>query len=161
MADWEQAAIDELARLGKPHLDKKRATIIALVDANLAGRPEETVWNQPGTCSRNTYHTKWKHDDTFASVLVNVKALAREWRDTEAVRALAEAARRLALASPVAVAVAIAAMKADDEATRLRAAFGILDRAGVETATKATTQVDAHLTMEELSDEELAKIAAG
>lgn len=141
MAEWEAQAAAELARLTQPHVTKKRATVLALVDARLAGRPEEEIWRQPGTCSRNIYHTKWKKDPTFAGVVENVERLAREWQDTKALRALKQAAERLALASPAAVGKAIEIMaQGDDPNVVLRAAFGILDRAGVETAVKAKTE---------------------
>jgi len=136
MAEWESIATEQLSRLENPHREKKRATVIALVDARLAGRTEESVWNQPQTCSRNTYHSSWKKDPVFSEVLDTVYRLARDWHDTRSVRELARAAERLALASPAAVAKVIERLGSDDEAIILRAAFGILDRAGVETATK-------------------------
>lgn len=141
MAEWETLAADELTRLTAPNEAKKRATVLALVDARIAGQPEESVWGRPETCSRNIYHAKWKKDPIFASVLENVTALARTWHDGRALRALSRAAERLALASPVAVARAITLMDSGDEAVALRAAFGILDRAGVETAAKSKVDV--------------------
>lgn len=148
MADWESAAVAELARLNvttegrrDPHATKKRATILALVDARLAGTPEERVWEKPETCSRMIYHTKWKKDVTFAAVLTNVETLARDWKNTETVRSLQEAARRLALAAPLAAAAAIRGLNNLDGNIALRAAFGILDRAGVETAQKGSREV--------------------
>ena len=74
-------------------------------------------------------------------MLTNVTKLARDWKDGEALRALGEAARRLALASPMAVAKAIMMMQSNDDQVALRAAFGILDRAGVETAQKSSTEI--------------------
>lgn len=141
MAEWEFQAAAELDRLPNPHAAKKRATILALVDARIAGRPEETVWSLPDTCSRTVYQTKWKRDPVFGEVLERVTSLARTWKDGQGLRALAQAAERLALASPVAVARAIAMLQSSDEQVVLRAAFGILDRAGVETAAKSTSAV--------------------
>lgn len=160
MAEWEQAAADQLNRLQEPHRDKKRATVIALVDARLAGHPEETVWRQPHTCARNTYHAKWKHDPVFCDVLDRVTQMATSWRDTRAVRALALAAENLALVSPAAVAQLAARLKSDDEGIVLRAAIAILDRAGLETAPKGT--LDARFgPLDELSDDDLSRIATG
>ena len=136
MAEWIDVATEQLSRLENPHREKKRATIIALVDARLAGATEESVWTQPQCCSRNTYHSKWKKDPVFADVLDKVYHMARDWNDGRSVRALAEAAERLALASPAAVSRIIQRLNSEDESIILRAAFGILDRAGVETATK-------------------------
>ena len=137
MSEWIDVATEQLSRLENPHREKKRATIIALVDARLAGETEESVWTQPQCCSRNTYHSKWKRDPVFADVLDKVYHLARDWNDGRSVRALAEAAERLALASPTAAAKAIAQLASEDPAVVLRAAFGILDRADVSTAAKS------------------------
>lgn len=143
MAEWVDLAAAELDRLTNPHAAKKRATVIALVDARIAGRTEESVWSLAETCSRMVYHTKWKKDPTFSEVLERVTVLARQWKDGESLRALSEAARRLALASPAAVARAIAMLASSDDQVVLRAAFGILDRAGVETAVKNKTEIES------------------
>lgn len=138
-SDWIGAANDELARLATlEHYHKRRNTIIALVDARMAGRTEESVWDREDTCSRNTYHSKWKHQPLFVEVLTAVERIAREWKDTEELRALREAARRMALASPTAAERAIEQLVDRDPAIVLRAAFGILDRAGQETAQKSS-----------------------
>lgn len=157
MAEWEAQAATELGRLANPHAAKKRATVIALVDARIAGRSEETVWAMAETCSRNIYHSKWKRDEIFADVLEKVTALAREWHDGRAMRALSDAAERLALASPAAVARAVEVLTTGQITFRdrngeiireayaqmpevLRVIFGVLDRAGLETASKSTTE---------------------
>ena len=145
--DWLPAALAELDRFnvpGEKHYAKKRATVLALVDARLAGQPEETVWNRaayPDVCSRTIFQGKWKHDPIFASVLANVDALARGWRDGAKLRAINTAAERLALASPVAAGKLIALLASMDETIILRAANSILDRSGTETATKNLTDV--------------------
>jgi hypothetical protein len=137
MADsWVEVAAAALDRLDGQHKRKKRDTVIALVDARLAGRSEETVWDLPQACSRTIYHTKWKHDTVFASVLADVSAIADRWHDTRSLRALQSAAERMALASPVAAARLIALMNNDEAGIVLRAATAILDRAGMETASK-------------------------
>lgn len=141
-SDWIGAANDELARLATlEHYDKRRATIIALVDARIAGHSEESVWEREDTCSRNTYHRKkhgWKYQPLFMDVLANVQQIAREWKSTEELRALREASRKLALASPDAADKAVEQLENSDPAIVLRAAFGILDRAGQETAQKSS-----------------------
>jgi hypothetical protein len=140
VTDWADVAADELDRFQGDHANKKRNTVIALVDARMAGKSEETVWNLPTTCSRNTWHARWKHDRLMQEVLGNVERLARRWTDTRTIRALQEAAEKLMLASPAAAGKAIALMLSDDDAVALRAAFGVLDRAGVETAPKQQQQ---------------------
>jgi hypothetical protein len=141
MADWFDTAAAELDRLTGVHVGKKRATILALVDARISGRSEETVWSLPETCNRSAYYKWRKEDPIFFDVLTKVTGLARTWKDGAALRALAQAAERLALASPVAVARAIAMLQSGDDRIVLQAAFGILDRAGVETAVKSRQEV--------------------
>lgn len=150
-------ALAELHRLaGLQHYHKRRNTVLALVDARLAGQSEETVWRRSDTCSRNTWHMKWKHDAVMLDVLAKVERSVREWRDTEELRALRRAARELALASPEA-AEQLARMAATGQVRRLTeqedgtllasyedagagdvrlAAAAVLDRAGKETAQK-------------------------
>lgn len=141
--DWLQAATQELDRLGeRRHYGKMRETIIAIVGARLSGESEETVWSprRPNVCTRALYYHKWKKDPLFSEVLANVERIARHHMESRALRARLAAAERLALASPIAVGVAIREMQHEEAAIRLRAAFGILDRAGVETATKTAVE---------------------
>lgn len=164
MADeWVRLAGEALGRIEGQHAEKKRATILALVDARLSGEPEESVWRRPGVCNRGTYHLKWKKDATFAEALAAVTTLARDWKDGRALRALQEAAEKLALAAPVAVGRAINLLGSDDENIRLRAAFGILDRAGVETAQKSSSTAevkhDVEFDVSQLADDELDTLA--
>lgn len=157
------SAEDELRRLeGEQHYHKMRNTILALVDARLATASEETVWARPDTCSRKTWHVKWKHNAVLMDVLAAVERQVREWRDGEELRALREAARALALASPEA-AEQLARMAATGRMRRLLksddgtltpsfedasagdvrlAAMAVLDRAGKETASKSSLQVE-------------------
>lgn len=145
--DWTTAGTitTELNRLSGQHAEKQKRTILALVDARLAGRSEETVWTTPGTCNRSTYHTKWKKDPVFAGVLDACTKAAIAHRDGAAARALAQAAERLALLAPPAVGRLAGLLNSDDEAIILRASVAILDRAGVETGAKsqstATVQI--------------------
>ncbi len=155
-AEWTDAAQAALSRLdGSAWADKKKTTILALVDAHLSGKSEETVWDKPGTCARNTYHSKWKRDPLFAQALADVDALARGWRDGKALRALNLAAERLALAAPVAVTRLVERMGSRDESIILRAAVAILDRAGIETAAKSSSKSEVDIDVRSLSDEEL------
>lgn len=134
-AEWLAEAAHVFDGLSKQSREKKRATIIALVEARLAGRPEYTVWELPDTCVDTTYQY-WKSQPDFAYALGEAMRLALAWRDKEAMRALKKAAERLAMAAPVAVARVIERLGSQNEAIILRAAFGILDRAGVDTAVK-------------------------
>ncbi len=150
-------ALVELSRLEcLPQYHKRRNTILSLVTAHLAGVSEETVWQKGATCSRNTWHTKWKHDRLTMEVLKNVERLTREFQDGATLRALRLAAEMLAMASPAAAQQLIEVsahgrMRSlmDDKtvyervgaADAVRASLGVLDRAGVETAPKQPVQV--------------------
>lgn len=148
-----------LGRLnGERWADKMKSTIVALVDAHLAGLSEETVWDRPETCARKTYHEKWKKNDLFAGVLAEVDGLAREWRDNRLLDPLGEAVRLLQLAAPDAAERLIAIMKQEADLTNSRlAATAVLDRAGMDTAAKSSVDVD----VSKLSDAELQAIIGG
>ena len=73
--------------------------------------------------------------------------LARGWKDGRSLRALGQAAERLALASPVAVAKLIERLQSMDENIILRAATAILDRAGMETAAKSSSETAGTLAV--------------
>lgn len=141
-ADWStaEALADELGRLEEPHRQKKIDTILALVDARLSRKSEETIWARPEVCNRTTYHTKWKKDPIFAEVLTRCTAAARHYQNTRAARAIAQAAEDLALASPKAVRRLIKILDADDNTDARLAAVAILDRAGLETAAKSMSE---------------------
>ena len=136
---WSAATeiLDALDRLQAPHKQKKITTVLALVDARLAGRSEETVWSQPGTVARSNYHTKWKKDELFSDVLATVYRAALRQQNQRATDALLMAQHRIRLASVPAAGTVIKAMGSTDEQIALRAALAILDRAGLETAPKA------------------------
>lgn len=159
--EWISEAVDLLNAITGAHAQKKRDTIIALVDARLAGRPEESVWQLPGTVNRKNYHVKWKHDPDFKAALDAVHRLATVYKTNQQVNSLALAAQNLAISSPAAVATAVALLTSQDETVQLRAAFGILDRAGVETAQKGTVQQQMNADQfAQLSQEAAAKAKA-
>ncbi len=112
MSDWKADAMAALARLNDERwADKMKTTILAIVDAHLAGISEETVWELPGTCARKTYHEKWKKQPLFAEVLAAVDGLARDWKDRRALDPLGVAVNLLRLASPDAVERLLAIMR--------------------------------------------------
>lgn len=133
-----RSALDGLrqAHNNHPHVEKMIRTILAIVDARLAGESETAVFGRPDTCNVKTYHTKWKLDPAFADCLGALSTLAQEWQDTKYVRALQTATERLQLAAPTAAGKLVALMANPDPNVQYRAATAILDRAGVETASK-------------------------
>lgn len=146
---WIKIATEELARLkddggAQATIQKKRDTIIALVEARLAQKTEESVWRLPHTCARQTYHTKWKKDELFSDVLDKVTSLAREWQDTANIRAVTDAAEIIQMAAPLAAKTLVEIMTgSQDERLRKSAADSLLDRSAVETAVK-TAQAQHH-----------------
>lgn len=136
---WKDTIRAELARLnGVQHERKKKDTLIAIIDANMAGKSEETVWGREDTCARSTWHDKWKKDPLISDVLERARRLAHDWRDGLAASTLAQAAELLALESYASVEKAAQLRDgSDDDRVQLQAAFGILDRAGALTAAKS------------------------
>lgn len=155
--EWSEAAASALSKLNDVQWgEKKKSTIIALVNARLAQRSEESVWDLPDVCARKTYHEKWKKDALFVSVLDEVTTLAKEWHNSRAMRMLAAAAEKLALSSPLAVDRLVEVMIQPDDLTNARlAAVAILDRAGMETAAKSSSE---NATTIELTGQQLADI---
>ena len=150
---WRAEAVDAFGELREakeaenyPHTQKMIDTIVALVDAKLAGMAIEEVFDRPDTCARATYYNKWKHDPHFDACYKSVLEIAQHWHDNRAANALADAHERLALATPAMVALAVeTALKANkmgDFNAVLRAAFGILDRADDVTAQKGSASVE-------------------
>lgn len=117
---------------------KKRETITALLAARLEGRSDESVWKLRQTCSRSVFHEKWKHDPVFARVLAELERLTMEWRSQYALRSLRRSAEELAFAAPAAVQQVVEKLTSADPNVSLKAAFGILDRAGMDTAQKTS-----------------------
>lgn len=150
---WQLMLVSELRRLnGQQHDRKKKDTILALIDARLAGAPEEDVWRRPDTCARSTWHDKWKKDKLIADVLARSYEVADEWRDNRVALALAETAERLALESPASLDTAVDVRdNGTNDRDRLSAAFGIMDRASSATAPKGSQQVEHSLSAEQFA----------
>lgn len=142
-----------LNRLPEPHRQKKRATVLGLVAAKLAGNSEESVFGKEDTCSRNIWHGKWKRDEVISSVLATVLAAAETWRATDELRSLQAASRYLALGAPAAAARLVTMLAHADAAQARLAAVAILDRAGMETAAKSSSESSSRV---ELSSEQFA-----
>lgn len=142
---WLEMAIGELDRIQPPERNKKRFTVTRLIDARIAGESDASVFRQPGTVSRDTWYKKWSKDPIIASALETIEALVRPARDRAALAAMAGAAATMQLSSPAAVARAVELMQSKDDAVALKAAFGILDRAGMETAIKSSTALEGEI----------------
>ncbi len=155
---WQNALVGIFDGLDGPHLEKKKATILAIVDARLSGQAEERVFERPDTCSRTVWHTKWKRDAEIGGRAERIFQAASEWRDNRTLLALAEAVETLQLSAPDAVNRLVAIMNQAADLTNSRlAAVAVLDRAGTSTASKSSVDVD----MSTLSDAELQAIIGG
>lgn len=103
-------------------------------------------------CTLRNYYGKWHKDADFLSAL----ALAR---DEVQVLAVTSAVMGLQAGTQEAVAeVRRLIREGESEANRLRAAFGLLDRAGVETAPKATRTHAGQVDYVDVTEGELAAI---
>ena len=142
---WLEYGLSELNRIQPPERNKKVNTIIALIDARLAGESDASVFRRADCVSRDVWYKKWSKDAVISSVLDNIKELIRPIHDKNALLAMSAAATNMQLASPLAVRRAISLMDSLDEAVSLRAAFGLLDRAGIETAAKNTTNLEGDI----------------
>lgn len=145
-SEWKERAKPELDWLreqknGHPKKELMINTILALVDARLAGTSQAAVFNLPNTCSENTYKKKWKRDPDFAQTLDKVTKLALDWKDGRALEALEKARERLALLSPPAATKLGELLSHPDPIVARQAAVNVLDRAGVQTAVKTAPTV--------------------
>lgn len=134
---WLEQGLAQLERIPNPERNKKINTVIALIDARLAGNSDASVFRRDDTCTRRVWYEKWSKDDTILDVLAQLEDIVRPAHDERALRAMMAAATRIQLASPVAVGRAVQLIGSADEGVALRAAFGVLDRAGVATAAKS------------------------
>lgn len=130
-AEWVEDVADALGRITGPNAQRKRDTIVALVAARLEKRSDNWAFKNATPGHKTTYHKTWKHDPEFAEVLAEVERLAVHWKSQIEARAMAEAASRLAMLAPVAVTVTAKALRSSDLNIALKAAFGIMDRAGL------------------------------
>lgn len=123
---------------------KRHTTVLKLADAfATTGRSMEDVFRDADCCNRSTWHGRtdrpgWKSDPQIQTALKLATERAQQWQDTVITRNIADAQRRLAVASPAAVQRLITLMdSADDPKLQRIVALDILDRTGAgETASK-------------------------
>lgn len=144
---WLGEVAQELSRIQGAHAQKKRNTVVALVQARLAGKSDEMVWKRDNTCSRSTFHRPggWGEDVVISSVLENATRIAKDWRENRGRRAVERAIEALQLYSPIAANHLFRIMESEsDVGPALRAALLILDRAGIDTAQKLDHVIVGH-----------------
>lgn len=145
--------VGELKRLrGHLHERKKRNTILALIDARLAGTSQEDVWGRDDTCARSTWFEKWSKDPLIAEILQNCTEVADDWHDNRAAMALAETATRLMLEAPASLDTVLDVRDyAENDADRLRAAQDVLNRASSVTGTKSSQEMQVRMTADQFA----------
>lgn len=134
---WAEVMGPFLALIGPPHAERKRASVLALMDARLNGKGLRYVWGRPGVCSRNAWYKWLKNDLAFARAVQIGEGLALEKSasvvgamEAAALSALEMARREINLRAPDAVRRVLALMdSAELEQVQLGAAKYVLDRA--------------------------------
>lgn len=152
MNDWLDSALAHLDKMtavdaaneayDSTVIQKRRNTVLALVEARINGTPEEDVWKRKDTCTRRIYHQKWKVEPLFAETLAAVTSGART---AKAKTALENALYKLQVSTETAVDRAIELIQSRDEQVALRASFGLLDRADIKTAAKSSTSIEGEI----------------
>jgi len=152
-AEWRKAVtevydeMNETYTGGHMHLAKRKATLEAMVEADMLGYSLNSVFERPETCTKTVWYKKWRHDPVMEKALEALRTLMFDMQDQEVAMALQVSKRRLALLTPDAVDRLEEFMGPGvDEAITIRAVKEILDRGGLETAAKS---VSSHsVTME-------------
>lgn len=144
-----------LAQIGGRHQRKKRDTVLQLAQAAATGKTEASVWALPECCSRTCWEGKYKHgvrqpgwrDDPAIQAALEAAVKRAQWfQDQAEARRIAKRQEQMADAKELLCEYAPHAAKrlfllmgqAESEETRRKAANDILDRAGGETASKAS-----------------------
>lgn len=147
-----------LSAITGEHVAKKEATILRLAQAVASNQSQASVWKQPDTCTSNVWHGRlgkpgWKDDPIIAHAYQVAEARARWWERVRKGRALQDASDELVDLAPDAVRQLASVIRRGqmvfDRAEEIvikqasvgeviRASVDVLDRAGIETASKST-----------------------
>jgi hypothetical protein len=135
--------ITKLEAITKPHINKKRTTVIKLAFAKANNQPLDAVFNQPDTCARIIWYTKWKNDPAIKAAYEACYERALGWNDEQTVylEAYYRSQRRQSVAKYAAEAPASLAdvMRNQQEkgGARISAANALITWADPEAAGKA------------------------
>jgi hypothetical protein len=145
-----------LAAIGGHNQRKKRTTVLRLAEARATGKVEGNVFKDPACCGRNCWYGKqpcagvhlpgWRDDPAIQAALEAAVKRAQWFQDQAETRRIAKRQEQMADAKELLCEYAPHAAKrlfllmgqAESEETRRKAANDILDRAGGETASKAS-----------------------
>ena len=136
----------QLGQSGQRRDDRKALLAAHEAECGRRGRPWRWV------CTQSTYYSRWCRDPGFREALDLARAEVQEQAIVAAVMGLRGGA------GEAVTEVRRIIREGASEATRLRAAFGLLDRAGVETAQKGALQVQAGVEFSDVTDAELEAI---
>lgn len=134
--------VEKLRAIGDPHRAKKRVTVVRLAFAKANQQRLDDVFDEPDTCARIIWYTKWKDDPAIAAAFEACYQRVLDWNDeqTGAVQAHFLRLQRQRIAEFAADApAALKAVMQDTTQTgtaRISAAEKLMDRADPETAGK-------------------------
>lgn len=159
-----------LSAIPGPHERKKRNTVILLAFARANNQSVKDVFNQPSTCNETIWYTKWKFDPAIDAAFQACYARALAWADDETARVESHYRRirkqkiaELAAEAPNAL-HSVMTDKEQGGGVRIKAANDLMRWADPDLSAKIpggdTTEVNVNMTPKDLSDDELARIAA-
>lgn len=114
---------------------KKRATILAILTAELLNQPID--WKRRDICAKSTWYDKWQHDTAISDTLTAVRDIITDAQTETAVLAVQQAINIIQLAAPDAATAIVTMLISPNEQIRRLAAESVLDRASAVTAAKA------------------------
>ena len=156
---WIQSAQPQLNRINGRSSAKKRATILALLTAELLDRPME--WTRADVCAKSTWYDHWQHDELVQDVMAKVRASIVEARSETAVLAVTEALNVIQSAAPDAAKKLVKLLDSENDNVVRLAADSILSRASEFTAEKSgagsTFTADQLAQMSKTASSELAQ----
>lgn len=125
---WDSitSVTDVLNEITGAHAEKKKATILALVQARLNNQTARSVFADPAYCNESTYHKKWKHDPVFARVFDYVMSAATTLVNAEELIFMVEARRYVQRRTPQAAKVLIKTLDDERSDVALKAAIETL-----------------------------------
>jgi len=97
---WTPEVREALNAILRPHVAKKRATVLLLAFAEATQNSKTDVFEDPRACNQRVWYQKWQHEPEVAHALEICTARALAWRDEQTLRIEATALqeRRRAIA---------------------------------------------------------------
>lgn len=135
LPDWLAPVTAELKRIKGRHAQKKRTTLLKLVEAELFSR--KMNWADTAVCTHSIWYGKWQHDPLMQEVREKVYELIADSQMQEAATAVHRASMILKMGSVTAAQKLVdLADGAESESTQRLAAKDVLNMASAETAEK-------------------------